>query len=110
MRLTELLIVCALCFVLMGGISTGIKRSVVLAERAREAERKAMCLMFVSESFRDTCSGGGFENLKNWQLSCKAMYNLDYIGYGTDDSSFLYYATWTGPYGTGEVYERRKDK
>ena len=36
---------------------------------------------FIAESFRNTCEGKGFENLEQWQLCCRAIFKLEYIGW-----------------------------
>lgn len=68
---------------------------------------------FIYESFRNTCMGKGFNSLNEWQKNCRAMWSLDYIAWA-DASDFmdvekeiLYYGTWSGKYGKGEVYCRK---
>jgi len=70
---------------------------------------------FISESFRETCDGRCFDSFVDWQKTCKAMWNLDYISWTRADSFMpvensnngdLLYAKWIGPYGDGEVYNR----
>ena len=36
---------------------------------------------FIAESFRNTCEGKGFENLEQWQVCCRAIFKLEYIGW-----------------------------
>ena len=74
---------------------------------------------FIAESFRNTCKGKGFENLEEWQLTCRAIFKLDYIGwcraqeFMIDDNEaqgLLMYGKWLGKDGleqsSGEVYCR----
>lgn len=79
--------------------------------------RKTSADYFIAESFRKTCRGEGFENLNKWQVICRAMWNLEYIGW-CDASDFmivdysindrkLMYGKWDGSDSSGEVYCRR---
>ena len=70
---------------------------------------------FISESFRETSCGRGFDSFVEWQKTCKALWKLDYISCTRADSFMLvensdkgdlFYAKWIGPYGDGEVYSR----
>lgn len=74
---------------------------------------------FIAESFRNTCAGKGFENLEEWQLCCKEIFDLSYIGWsnvnevlkdGTFENENLMYGKWTGSNEmeecSGEVYCR----
>ena len=121
MRLSELVISAALFFLLSNCVLSGIRTNFELSKKVIEAEKKADCVYFVSESFRNTCRGNGFDSLLEWQKSCQMMFGLDYIGYGKADAflaeetggenesdSVLYYGSWIGKYGEGEVYERGK--
>lgn len=68
---------------------------------------------FISESFKNTCDGKGFESLYQWQKVCKALWDLKYIGW-CDAKDFLpiskeydkkiIYGKWIGNTGEGEVY------
>ena len=53
----------------------------LLAKQRDRFRREALCTRFVSESFRKTCQGKGFESLSEWKKSCRAMWQLDFIDY-----------------------------
>ena len=87
-----------------------------ISRRKNRIKKEFESARFMSESFRNTCRNKGFENLIEWQKVCKAMWQLDYIGWTEADSfmeviekenSQLLYGKWTGPFGSGEVYERK---
>ena len=76
---------------------------------------------FIAESFRNTCSQKGFKDLEEWQVCCRNIYNLEYIGWcearefmidEAFDSGPLMYGKWEGKQGmeacSGEVYCRIK--
>ena len=68
---------------------------------------------FISESFKNTCEGKGFESLYKWQKCCSAIWDLKYIAW-CDAKDFLpipkeydkkvLYGTWIGKNWEGEVY------
>lgn len=72
---------------------------------------------FIYDSFITTCNGNGFSSLNEWQIKCREMWNLEYIGW-TEAEDFmqvqesekgqLLFGTWVGPFGKGEVYCRSK--
>lgn len=72
---------------------------------------------FIAESFRNTCGGRGFDSLEEWQLTCRQLFNLEYIAWCPADefmideeSSVLMYGKWIGKDNdkkiSGEVYCR----
>lgn len=90
-----------------------------LNETNMELINKSASSKFISESFRKTCWGQGFGSLNEWQKKCAVMWNLEYIGWTTTDSFMedftgdrkkIYYGTWKGKYGSGEVYVRGLDE
>ena len=69
-------------------------------------KKKQVCSQkFIAETFRNTCKGNGFKNLQEWQITCRDMFGLDYIGWSKADEfmidenaqnySQLYYGKWT---------------
>lgn len=88
-----------------------------LLEKKESIQSEVESCKFISESFRKTCEGNGFESLKEWQKVCKSLWKLDYIGFADADSFMivennsqkkLIYGRWIGPFGHGEVYCRVK--
>lgn len=85
---------------------------------ALEFNQKADAEYFISESFRKTCRGEGFDSLNEWQIVCKALWQLEYIGWGNAedfmivDYSFnecpLIYGKWQGRIMEGEVFCRKE--
>lgn len=82
-----------------------------------QGKRKVDSYYFISESFRMTCDGKGFESFSEWQKTCRSLFGLEYIAWSdaqdfmsVDESEKgkLFYGIWSGPMGNGEVYCRRK--
>ena len=70
-------------------------------------------LKFISESFENACQGKGFDSLIQWQKTCRAMWNLNYIGWSKasdfmivndKNDSVLMYGTWKSESYNGEIY------
>lgn len=78
---------------------------------------------FIAESFRQTCKGRGFDNLEQWQLTCRRLFKLEYIAWCSSDdfmideagenNSCLMYGKWIAgeEYSdmSGEVYCRKSE-
>ena len=99
----------------------------ISTDTVKQAEELRMAFYekkFIAESFRKTCEGKGFSSLEEWQLCCRQMFNLEYIGWCSSDefmidpfateNNVLMYGKWICP-GTegslsvnasGEVYCR----
>lgn len=77
---------------------------------------------FIAQSFKETCDRKGFETLEEWQLTCRSMFDLEYIAWcpaeeflvvqNEEYTDRLMYATWKGNSAlkacSGEVYYRSK--
>lgn len=96
---------------LYGGFSICEKNE----KRILEIKKQVHCEKFIAESFRKTCEGKGFEDLNQWQECCRAMWNLEYIGWANvqdfmiipDDSDFsLVCGVWRDKKTCGEVYSK----
>lgn len=119
MKFTEVVIVYLFLFSLLIGATCSFKSIMQLEEQAYLYRRKTSASYFISESFKKTCKGQGFENLNEWQVVCRAMWKLDYIGW-SDAEEFmevdytlcekkLMYGKWVREDGfllEGEVYCR----
>ena len=96
-------------------------RNAVFYARTYEAKCRELFLSysakkFISQSFRNTCSGKGFENLEQWRLSCSALFSLEEISYEAETDfaqGELMHAVWTGSSEyekcSGEVFCRAGD-
>lgn len=117
MKLTEIaVIITVLCIVVFSAYYGlfGIKK---INETSEKYKKQASAELFISESFKNTCHGVGFENLNKWQATCRDMWNLDYIGWAnaqdfmevdnTISEKELMYGKWDGVITSGEVYCRR---
>lgn len=110
------LLLCMIVISISGFMSNSIiNKYEELLEKKNEIQIKVNSTIFISESFRNTCEGKGFSNLNEWQKTCKAMWNLKYIGWGNaedffngndTDNSILLYGKWISEYGDWEVYSR----
>ena len=80
---------------------------ICLLEKRKNAFRnEALCTRFVSESFRKTCAGRGFESLSDWKNSCRALWKLDYIGFREEENILC--GVWIYASERHEVYFRKK--
>ncbi len=52
-----------------------------LDSKAIDSRQVFVAKRFIAESFRNTCNGKGFKNLEEWQLCCRALFKLEYIGW-----------------------------
>lgn len=68
--------------------------------------RKTDSLIFISESFFNSCKGKGFSSLDEWEKACAALWKLESIEWKAleEKGEIIYMGKWNGPYGSGEVY------
>lgn len=74
-----------------------------------EIRKKTESMIFISESFYNSCKGEGFFSLEEWKRVCTSLWSLESIDcepVGGAGSS-LYCARWKGPYGNGEIYAKK---
>lgn len=120
MKFTNVVIAMVMAGVLSVCISTQVFYVSRLGNKVSEIRNKAVMQRFISESFRNTCNGKGFKDLIQWQVTCRAMFNLSYIAW-SDASEFmevpedicnkkLFYGKWINSDGEGEVYCRDRTK
>ncbi|MCR4742530.1 MAG: hypothetical protein K5866_06650 [Treponema sp.] len=87
-----------------------------LSDNCEEIKKKTLTQKFIVESFKNTCQKKGFESLNEWQVTCREMFNLDYIAW-TEAEDFmkvsyekstgkLMYGRWISSLCQGEVYCR----
>ena len=86
MKFTSALVSFVFSVFLSLSILEGMAELRKLEEKRNELRKNALCCRFVSESFRNTCNGYGFDSLMEWKKCCMAMWNLDYIGFLEPDS------------------------
>lgn len=117
MRFVELLAFILLQTILVFSLNSSITGCGKINQKKEEKRNAFESERFISESFRASCEGKGFESLVDWQKVCKAMWHLEYISWTKADSFMvvenpdkgqLLYGKWIGPYGNGEVYARVK--
>lgn len=116
MRFSDFVIVASLVCMLLLSCDSGFRAYRKLCKEERSVRMEYQSAKFISESFRNTCNGYGFKDLNEWQVSCRQLWGLSYIGWcdsedfmidefkeeGTD----LFYGKWIGKFGSGEVYCR----
>lgn len=116
MKFTEMLVVLVFVFSLYCSFSCECRNIYKLNKVADQYNKKNSANHFITESFRITCNGKGFDSLNEWQCTCREMWKLDYIGWA-DASEFmevdyslsdklLMYGKWKGNLAEGEVYSR----
>lgn len=122
MRFSTLIVV----IVFLGIIGVSVHQAAWYTnELGSRAENTRQCFWtkkFIVQSFKNTCDGKGFESLEEWQLTCRTMFDLEYIAWcpaeefmvieNEEDKGNLMYAVWTGNKAlkacSGEVYYRSK--
>lgn len=114
MKLIDLIFSMLLLGILILLIESGIYTGLKLDNRCREIQIQNEMNEFIFRSFRNACEGKGFSSLEEWQKTCRAMWNLSYIGF-CDAKDFmqyenknekLMYGTWTYGDERKEVYFR----
>lgn len=122
MRLIEIIIVIfastSLSFTCLESVSLCKK----LTTQMRELENKVNQKKMIYRTFVQTCNGEGFSSLNEWQVSCRKLFNLSYIGWSKAEDFMidnannaegeLYYGMWIDSQGenSGEIYARCKSK
>ena len=82
-------------------ISISLRQALFIADSLEKATQEVFAAynadVFISQSFKKTCCGYGFENPEKWKQTCSALFSLEEISYGTvENNSRLFYAKWTG--------------
>lgn len=116
MRFTEVIVSYMAIVTILMIVICGITNCNKLEKEIICKRNQAVCVKFVSESFRKTCEGKGFKNLNEWQKCCKALWKFDYISWadaqdlldiGTLKSDEkMFYGKWSGNVCEGEVFCR----
>lgn len=95
----------------------GIEKCLDVKQKVEYQRKSLESYRFITESFRKTCNGEGFNSLNEWQQKCGSLWELEYIGWANaneflevenKESGELFYGRWIGPFGNGEVYCRKK--
>jgi len=78
-------------------------------------KKKTDSMIFISDSFRQLCKGRGFSSFEEWGQVCKELWQLESIEWKPCDNSEneiteIYCGTWSGVYGSGQVYARKGEK
>jgi len=120
MRLSVFVICFSLSSLLFITAAAGFREIKRIDKRIMEQREQVQAVKFISESFEKTCEGSGFEDLNEWQITCRSIWNLEYIGWCNSDefmidtareSGILWYGKWIGCGTEGEIYYReRSDK
>lgn len=106
MRFVELICFSVVLAVFSSGMSGLLYQIRMLDKRAGELKKRTDILLFVSESFYNTCQGKGFSSLEEWKSGCGVLLKLDEIDWEVSEkyAGGLYCGKWKSPYGNGEVY------
>lgn len=113
MKYTDILIILILLFAYSLLFSQGSSIYSKLKEKNDYYFEQKNANHFISESFRNTCQGNGFESLCEWQKACKSMWDLKYIGWSKASEVMLiseeykdsvFYGSWIINNTIGEVY------
>ena len=84
-----------------------------LVKKADSLRKEYQTKYFIAESFCNTCNGKGFSNLEEWQVSCRQMFNLEYIAWCLasdfmiddyhEEGHQLMYGKWIAVQESGEI-------
>ena len=84
-----------------------------LGKKADSLRKEYQTKHFIAESFCNTCNGKGFSNLEEWQVSCRQMFNLEYIAWCPasdfmiddyhEEGHQLMYGKWIAVQESGEI-------
>lgn len=118
MRFLETLMFLVVLICMESAVACGFQSYIKLCNQVESRRNELDSIRFISETFRNTCRGNGkgFSDLVEWQKTCKALWQLDYIGWSQADafmeledtkSDILLFGTWSGAVGKGEVYCRK---
>lgn len=98
---------------LFSSVFAGLFSQVSRADRElEEIRKKTESMIFITESFYNSCRGKGFSSFDEWKRVCAGMWELENIEWeniGGADSG-LYCGKWQGPYGSGKVYGKCNKK
>ena len=104
-----------ICFATLLALASSLFSSMLfelkeLDKRIEKLCKKTDSLVFISTSFCNCCQGKGFEDLDEWKQVCSSMWDLTDIEwtYSEKDDNGLFYGSWKGPYGSGEVYAKKQ--
>lgn len=119
MRLIETVIAIQI-FLIIGINSFGvIQNSEKWKKSVLDKQKRVASFEFITKSFRNACFGKGFTDLNEWQMVCRDLWKLDYIGWSKaenfmevkyQENGILFYGTWNDRYGGGEVFQRSNYK
>lgn len=88
MRFSQFIVISIITYLISFILETGLHYSAQFNEILMEKQRDYTEKKFIAESFRNTCKGTGFENLEQWQISCRNLFDLDYIAW-CDSEEFM---------------------
>lgn len=115
MKLINVVVNLVIVSICSASINSSFNKYKILKKNNSELKQKINSVYFLSESFRNTCEGKGFDSLNTWQKVCRDLYGLDYIGWADAESFMevsnpekgkLFYGAWMNGEGIKEVYCR----
>ena len=122
MKLIEMVMITVAVSLLFSVLGNVVFQLRTLDEAIRKARSSYYSTVFISESFRMTCAGKGFATVEEWGQTCGALWQLEGIGCETVEQtgeaaggtesreSQLLCGSWSGPWGSGTVYCRIREK
>ena len=111
MRLIEVFSV-AVILVLFSSVLSGFMCEFLkIDKKADELRKKTDSLIFVSESFYNTCHGKGYASLEEWKESCRELWELEDIEWEVveNNKTCVYCGKWKISNETVEVYCSQAD-
>ena len=122
MRFSTLIVVLVFLGIIGISVHQAVWHSNELGTRAENLRQCYWIKKFITQSFKDSCDGKGFASQEEWQVTCRSMFDLEYIAWcpaeefmivqNDEYRNRLMYATWKGNKDleacSGEVYYRSK--
>lgn len=109
MRFVELICLSVIITLFSSAFTKLYSQLLRLDDRLVEIRKKSESLIFISESFCNTCQGKGFSSFDSWKAGCGSLWQLESIEWEClEEEGALYCGRWSGPYGSGEVYGRKR--
>ena len=110
MRFSELICLSVLAALFSTMLSDGLSQLIKLEKKLSCIRKKTESLHFISESFKNACEDKGFSSFDEWETVCSALWELDSIEWKiiSQGENEIYYGSWKGESGNGEVYAQKK--
>ena len=111
MRYTELICFSVILALFSSLFASSFYQILKLDKKEKELKARFDSLIFISESFYNSCLGKGFSSFEEWEKGCSSLWKLERIEWEKtgDGNKDLYCGRWEDSSGICEVYARKKE-